>query len=165
MGFRLKQVRPGCPWGDSTMPERGEDSPYVQLLCWGALRSPVGPCPGTRPLPTPMVPGTWSCVPPKEQRQRQASETPSGCGRRATHRAQHLVLADTLPSVSPPDSWPRKHLPQMGGRALETCQVFITDGKCHSWRLWSRLKPSVSSLHRGTRAVPFPKAASTPQPV
>lgn len=51
--------------------------------------------------------------------------------------------AGTLPSVSLPDSWACEHLPQMDGRALETCQVFIRDGKCYSWTLWACLKPSV----------------------
>lgn len=47
------------------------------------------------------------------------------------------LQAGSRPSVFLPDSWACKHLPQMDGRALETCQVFIIDGKCYSWTLVS----------------------------
>lgn len=44
-------------------------------------------------------------------------------------------LAGPLLLVFLPDSWARKHLPQLGQRALKTCHPFITDGKGYSWTL------------------------------
>lgn len=56
-------------------------------------------------------------------------------------------------------------LPQMGGRALETQQVFITDEKRFSWSFWSKLKPCVSGLGGGNEANPSTEDPSPTWPV
>lgn len=51
-----------------------------------------------------------------------------------------------------------------GWEGLGNSQVFIADGKCYSWSLWSRLKPSASGSDGGDVAIPCTKGALSPPP-
>lgn len=171
MGLPVNQIRTSCPWGDRQYNARERRGP---TRCPASLLGcPDGPFqPFSRRKAT--APWSWEAggVSLPDSRARVGLQRGSWLvGEEPWRRSgapgsgPESLLAGTLPLVFLPDSWVCKHLPRLGQKALETCHAFITDGKCYSWRLWCRSKPSVSSFLGDSVAVHLWRMPSPLQPV